>query len=1107
MLRVTTLYASSALATGAYFTRYLAGAPGEEPGVWCGEQAAALGLVGRVSVEELQALLEGRDPMSGTPLGNPLVDRTLADGRVIRAVSGFDATFSAPKSVSAWWALTGDPGLLEAHDLAVSAALEHLDRYGATTRIRSNGRRVHPDTGGLSVATFRQTTSRADDPQLHTHAVISAKVQTEDGRWWALDARYLKRNQRMLGGLYQSVLRAELTHRYGVGWEQIVNGQAELAGAPTELIEVFSKRAVEVDAALAGKVAEFRSRQGRDPTRWERAALCREACADTRSHKTGLAVPDLQTRWQTEAAGLGWTADRLVAELTAVGRTHGEVPRVTVAQVIDHLSASGSTWTRADVLRAICDLQPAVSSMSGQRWAAAVERAADHVVEHSVDLDPPDRRARRTSDGRSVWLEPIAGHITSDAILAEEETVLAWAIEAHAEDPNPSMTIDRDGLDVLQADAGAAVAGTDRLVIVVGPAGAGKTTMLQAAVADLAAQQRPVFGLAPTAKAARVLGRETGVAADTVAMLLHEWHRTDRPPLDLYRLPSGTTVIVDEAGTIGTSTLHHLVYLAQQEHWRLVLVGDPRQLQAVGRGGLFAELCATGRVHELTRIHRFTHPWEAAASLQLRAGDPAALDAYETHGRIVAGTLDEQLEGIAREWLGHHTDGKTVAIVASTNDHVEVLNNAIQRVRLAVGDLDPSTAVAIDGGEHAHVGEIVATRRNHRGLVTESGQPVRNRDLWTVVATHSSGELTIAHVGGYDTVTLPANYTRDHVRLGYAATEHGHQGDTVDVAIALVSSATTHRGLYVGVTRGRDENRIHVITEATDVAEARDVLDAVLAYDRADIPSVTQRRHLAHQTDRPEPVREAEQVVPEWLTDYRDQLEQRRDDLTAGLTERAHRRSDAAAELVELQPALGAARAAWRPYAERTIAIEHELETVLRPAMWQANYDARTARFGQRYRATRRAKIATRRVDYAQHRIAAIRADGARFKEPLDAVEAEERRLVELASPHTRHFNVDRLDRDQLHALDQIADAVDTWTTWANGRPVPTVELADAVSLLHDLARHAPPLPTRASEIDRTHWFELLQPVTALLEQRGLSTRDHVGHNLEHTGPDLGIDM
>ena len=205
------------------------------------------------------------------------------------------------------------------------------------------------------MATFRQTTSRADDPQLHTHAVISAKVQTEDGRWLALDARYLKRNQRMLGGLYQSVLRAELTHRYGVAWEPIVNGQAEIAGMPRELLEVFSKRAGQVDGALAAKVDEFRRREGRDPTTWERAALCREASADTRAHKTG-------TRCRGSADTVGRRGGRARLDTGAgssppstppdAERSGHPVPLVTVEEVIDRLSASGSTWTRADVLRA-----------------------------------------------------------------------------------------------------------------------------------------------------------------------------------------------------------------------------------------------------------------------------------------------------------------------------------------------------------------------------------------------------------------------------------------------------------------------------------------------------------------------------------------------------------------------------------------------------------------------------------------------------------------------------------------------------------------------------------------------------------------------------------
>src|SRR4051812_45759287 len=108
-MRVTTLYAGSAAATAKYYTRYLTHAPGEEPGRWLGAQAGELGLSGTVSSEALEMLLSGRDPITGTTLGYPLKDRTLVNGSTIRAVAGFDATLSAPKSVSAWWALTGDP--------------------------------------------------------------------------------------------------------------------------------------------------------------------------------------------------------------------------------------------------------------------------------------------------------------------------------------------------------------------------------------------------------------------------------------------------------------------------------------------------------------------------------------------------------------------------------------------------------------------------------------------------------------------------------------------------------------------------------------------------------------------------------------------------------------------------------------------------------------------------------------------------------------------------------------------------------------------------------------------------------------------------------------
>jgi conjugative relaxase-like TrwC/TraI family protein len=717
MLRVSTIHASSAANTAAYYTQYLTAAPGEVPGVWCGRQTAGLGVSGTVEAELLERLLSGRDPVSGMPLGRELVDRVTRDGRVVKAVSGFDATFSAPKSLSVWWGLTGDRRLLDAHDVAVNAVLEHLERFGSTTRIRRDGGRLHPDTGGLTMATFRQTTSRADDPQIHTHAVISAKVQTADGCWWALDGRYLKRHQRMLGGLYQSVLR-----------------QAEIAGTPTELLSVFSKRSADVDVAVAAKLDDFRDRHGCEPSGRERAAMTREAAADTRGRKSGHGAGDLATRWRTEAADAGWTVEQLVAEIELASRGQARGDPVTVGDVVAAVSAQRSSWGRPDVLRAICDVQRPVSPMAARRWLDTIERAADRVLEHCVDLDPPDATRRRVSDGRSLWIEPTAPRFTSEAVLADEEHIISWAIDAQTDPPSPSTTVERDGLDVLQAEAAAAVAGHDRLTLVVGPAGAGKTRMLAAAVTGLQQQCRVVFGVAPTAKAARVLERDAGMRSDTVAKLLHEWHRGDRPPRPEHQLHGGTTVVVDEAGMLSTPALHQLVTLAEANCWRLVLVGDHRQLHAVGRGGLFGELCANGRVVELERAHRFTHRWEATASLLLRSGDLHAVDAYEAHDRIIPGRLEGHLAAMAETWIEHQQRGETVALIASTNDHVDAINRAVQAARVGAGQLTPDRVASIAGGERAHVGDVVATRRNDRTLITSTGEPVRNRETWTVTA-------------------------------------------------------------------------------------------------------------------------------------------------------------------------------------------------------------------------------------------------------------------------------------------------------------------------------------------------------------------------------------
>jgi hypothetical protein len=180
---------------------------------------------------------------------------------------------------------------------------------------------------------------------------------------------------------------------------------------------------------------------------------------------------------------------------------------------------------------------------------------------------------------------------------------------------------------------------------------------------------------------------------------------------------------------------------------------------------------------------------------------------------------------------------------------VDRLNSVIQQHRRSLGYLGDD-AVPIAGGETAAVGDIVVTRRNDRTLATDRREPVRNRDHWEVTAVGREGSLAVRHVAGQGLVTLPADYARAHVRLGYGATAHGHQGDNVDIGLTIVTRATTHRTLYVGATRGRQENRVLVVTEEPDLDQARDVLEQALTNERADTPAVVQRRNLAAQQPR-----------------------------------------------------------------------------------------------------------------------------------------------------------------------------------------------------------------------------------------------------------------
>jgi conjugative relaxase-like TrwC/TraI family protein len=860
-VRVTTLKGVEA---GRYYTERLPGYyldGGEPPGRWWGNAAEGLGLSSQVDPEAFLAVMAGLDPMSGEVLG-----RRYGEG----SVRGYDATFSAPKSVSVLFAL-GDEHVreqvVEAHDSAVEGVLGWVEDH-AHTRLRQQGHVVHVDTEGIMVGVFRQHTSRRLDPQLHTHAVIANKVRGPDGRWLALDARSIICDQRTLSALYHAANRAELTRRLGVEWETPEHGIAEIAGIPKDVLAEFSQRSNDIERRFKVKLERFRDRFHREPTVKERWKLEREAVLESRPAKPrSPSLAELRQEWQQRVWGMGIDPQRLVGRAIGRQRRLQGIDRHEAARIVttglEVLVGKQSSWRPAELVRELAAVVPTNVTADAKELTGFLDTLAEAVAKTrcaDISRPVPDGVALRR-DGRPITEPAVDRALTTHSILDEEVQLIGWAERRLAGDrPSPRWPsmVRSNRMSLGQAEAVAAVAGRRGLELIVGPAGAGKTTTLEAGVADLQAQGRSVFGVAPTAAAAEVLATETGMAADTLDKLLVEHGHPIRPPDPVYDLAPGTTVIVDEAGTASTPKLAELARLADQHHWRVVLVGDSRQFSAVGRGGMFAHLVQCHGAVELDQVHRFRHHWERQASLRLRTGDPGVLVEYDRRGRIHGGNQGHIEVEIIQSWWEARGRGETVALMANNTDTVTRLNTLAQQTRIEAGELDPRAIRRRVGDVSLRVGDEVVTRRNDRRLRTDRGLMVKNRDHWTITNIHRDGSITIA--GRTGTIRLPADYVTRDLELGYAQTSHASQGRTVDVALLLVDAPTDSRGVYTPMTRGREANHAYVITE--DNQTALDVLSQALGRDWIDQPAVARRLQLDPHHSRQVTPHPSRQVTP-----------------------------------------------------------------------------------------------------------------------------------------------------------------------------------------------------------------------------------------------------
>jgi len=842
---------------------------GEAPGQWIGATSAALDLTSVVDSGALRNLLDGRGG------GGEDLQIMRRSGRR----PGFDLTFSAPKGVSLLWAF-GSPEARDvvslAHDRAIAGVIDHLSAEAAYVRRGKDGKdlvRAH----GFVAAAFRHRTSRDGDPQLHTHVLIPNVVLGTDGRWSAPDARQLYLWQKAATAMYQSALRAELTP-LGVSWSVRRNGLGELSDIPRTVLRAFSKRRVEIEAAL-------------EKTGFESQRAAEVAALATRRHKPGNVEHSdvLRHRWATELAAV------TVADGTE-GPRPGAITDITgalgVGQGVAVSGASVSDTEREEILATlagersvdladydlsdptsgrVAPLTLFASTFTYRDALAAVARAFDasprqvaRLTRQLLDRDDvlwmigdgnaqPDvsgrgreRRAATIGDRRYTTVEmlKVEGRIVNSAVRRVGRST--GQVSGRTID---QVLATNGHLDAEQSDGVRQLLGSGNgLDLVIGQAGTGKSTMLGAARVGWESAGYQVIGTAIASRTAAELQASTGIESITMARLLIDLERGDTT------LTRHHVIVVDEASLVGSRTLDRLQRQVDAARAKVVLVGDNRQLSSIDAGGALRSLSKTLSAHvvELTTNRRQSEvdqEWERQALLQLRNGDIVpAIAAYDAHDRVaIAGDAVAAREQLIDRWWSVQATA-TTAIMAVTRADVAALNEMARQRRREAGELGPEIRLA--SGKEFAVGDRIAFEKNARARLALSDPggrastvAIRNGTFATVVAVPGDpadkpptregdvppsqgdappgqrGEVLVVELASGQHVTLSSQYLEESTSLGYAMTVFRSQGITVDHAFLLGNDTLFQEAGYTALSRGRLSNHLYSVASEKPRAE------------------------------------------------------------------------------------------------------------------------------------------------------------------------------------------------------------------------------------------------------------------------------------------------
>ena len=794
-------------------TRYYA-EQGSPPGRWIGQGLAGIGAGqlstgDQVSEAQLQLLVGmGRDPITGDPLGRAYQSFTPVTERIEqrvseldaslspatraehvaqieaeetergtrRAVAGFDYTFSIPKSASVWWAVAdaGTQSLIaQAHHAAIAEVVAFIEREVATTRVGAtgpDGAAAQVDVTGVIATAFDHYDSRAGDPHLHTHVVISNKVKTaQDGKWRSLDGRPMHAAVVALSELHEAVFADHMTRTFGVEWESRDMGRDRnpawaISAVPETLVSEFSTRSRHIEVEKNRLIEAYVQTHGRQPSTATILKFRAQATLATRPEKQVRSLAELTADWRTRATHLlGENATRwaqgVAVNPPAMLLRADDVPLDTVAEiaqsVVEIVGEKRSTWRRwnlhAEASRQLMDW----------RFATILDREAitglvvDAAENASLRLTPPELASSpvvfQRADGTSRFRPKHSTVYSSETLLQAEDrllkrsrtttapTVPLETVEQITQRPDADGRMSSDD----QAAALATIAVSGRGIdVFVGAAGAGKTTAMNALRRAWEQEHGTgtVVGLAPSAVAAQVLADDLGIRTENTAKWWqnHLAHGTT--------FSAGQLVIIDEASLAGTHSLDRITSLAEIAGAKVLLVGDYAQLQSVDAGGAFALLVGDrDDAPELVDIHRFTHEWEKIASLDLRHGRTDIIDTYTEHDRIHGGDEETMTDAAYAAWRADTNAGGVSVLIAETNETVTNLNNRARADLILDGTLQPDREVQLSDGSLAGVGDTIITRRNDRRLRNKDTW-VRNGARWQITRVRSDGSLTVGGV-------------------------------------------------------------------------------------------------------------------------------------------------------------------------------------------------------------------------------------------------------------------------------------------------------------------------------------------------------------------------